>query len=443
MDGLDLFAKQTEFANAVLSGKYNYLLYGGAIRGGKSVVALSLIILLARIFPGSRWAIVRRDLPTLRRNTIPTLERIRPGRFVGPLNKSSWTYRCANGSELLLFPETLKSDPDLDRWKGLEVNGFVLEEANELGEISFNKALERAGTWILQPRQPPPLVLLTCNPARNWVKRTFYDPWKLRALAPPFFYLPAHVTDNPHIPENYLTALEQLKRTDPHAYNRFVKGDWDEADDPTQLIRFEWVDAARSVEPVRGKKGLGVDVARYGDDDTVFAHRDGNVLTRLERHHGLAIDRTSDLVAARAHEGPVDADAINVDVVGLGAGVVDNCRRAGYAVREVQSGGRALVRPTPDGAAVSLYSFNNLRSQLWWELREALREGRLAFDVDDPRLYEDLTAPRYSISGDRTIKVESKDEIKKRIGRSTDAGDAVVYAFADLRDGAQSWSFGW
>lgn len=449
MDGpldLRLFEKQDEYAQAVLSGRFNYLLYGGAIRGGKSIVVLVLLILFARLFKGSRWAIVRRDLPTLRRNTIPTIERIRPSSFMGSLNKSTWSYRCTNGSELLLFPETLKHDPDLDRWKGLEVNGFVLEEANELGEASFNKAIERAGTWILADGdQPPPLVMLTCNPAKNWVKRTFYDSWKIHKLAPPFFYLPARVTDNPHIPQSYLDSLEHMKQTDPRAYNRFVMGDWDQADDPTQLIRFEWIEAARSVEPTYGKKWLGVDVARYGDDDSVIAHRDGNALTRLEYHHGLSTDRVADVVMSRMNDGPVDADHVNVDVVGLGAGVVDSCRRAGYDVREVQSGGKAIQRGIDgiDGSpGESVYSFQNLRSQLWWEFREAMRLGRLCFDVDDHRLVEDLTAPRYSVSGEKVIKVESKDEIRKRIGRSTDAGDAAVYAWADLGNPLElfSWS---
>ncbi|MEN6403214.1 MAG: hypothetical protein ABFD94_14850, partial [Armatimonadia bacterium] len=208
-------------------------------------------------------------------------------------------------------------------------------------------------------------------------------------------------------------------------------------DDPTQLIRCEWLEQARSVEPVQGKKWLGVDVARYGDDDTVIAHRDGNALKKIEYHHGLSTDRTADIVMARMVEGPIDADHVNVDVVGLGAGVVDNCRRAGYAVQEVQSGSKAIERDIAGPAegllpGASVYSFNNLRSQLWWEFREALRQGEVCLDVEDHRLVEDLTAPRYSISGERQIKVESKDEIRKRIGRSTDAGDAVVYAWADL-----------
>ncbi len=80
----------------------------------------------------------------------------------------------------------------------------------------------------------------------------------------------------------------------------------------------------------------------------------------------------------------------------------------------------------------SVMQFFNLRSQLIWEFRDGIKEGRIAIGVTDARLVEDVTSIRYSISGDKVIKVESKDDHKKRIGRSPDALDAVVYAFADV-----------
>jgi hypothetical protein len=130
--------KQSVFVDAVLSGKYRLLAMGGGIRGTKTFAVLIVLIILCRIFPGSRWAIVRKDLPTLRRNTIPSIEKIRllTGGFLGQLNHSDWTYTCKNGSQIILFPESFTQDPELDRWRGLEVNGFALEEADELAEAS-------------------------------------------------------------------------------------------------------------------------------------------------------------------------------------------------------------------------------------------------------------------------------------------------------------------
>jgi hypothetical protein len=123
----------------------------------------------------------------------------------------------------------------------------------------------------------------------------------------------------------------------------------------------------------------------------------------------------------------VNADEVRIDVVGLGAGVVDILRGQHYAVHDFISGGTAVVEQPP-----SAYTFRNRRSQAWWNLRELLREGRLALPDCPPKLLQDLTAPRYTMSGDKVITVESKDDIRKRIGRSTDYGDALMMAIAPM-----------
>jgi hypothetical protein len=145
------FPRQREFQDALASGEYLYLMFGGAIKGGKTILLLSIVIVLCKIFPGSRWAIVRKDLPRIKKNVLPVWEKVRPKNFIGELNRQEMTASCANGSLVLFFAENIDRDPDLDRWKGLDVNGFVLEEANELHENSYNKAIERAGSWIIPP----------------------------------------------------------------------------------------------------------------------------------------------------------------------------------------------------------------------------------------------------------------------------------------------------
>jgi hypothetical protein len=423
-DEIEFTSKQTEFAEALLSGNYRYLLYGGAIRGGKTVCALLLCIILARMYKGSRWAIVRKDLPTIKRNTLPSFKRIAPEGFVGEVNRTDWYVDCSNGSRIIFFSESIDRDPDLDRWKGLEVNGFVLEECNEITEASFNKAIERSGSWRCIGEQPPPLILATCNPTLQWVKRLWYDPWRKGTLQAPWYYLPAKVTDNPHLDPMYLANLETLRETNRNAYERFVEGNWESADEPDQLIAYDWTLNAANVEFCDGPYVLGVDVARYGDDDTVIAHKRGNAIVKLEYHHGLSIERTAAVVLECMLDHHVAACNVLVDAVGLGAGVVDILQAKGHDVVEVISGAKQ-VEDTDD-----TFRFKNLRSQMWWITREAYRTGAICNEIDDPRLREDLTAPRYTVTGDKVIHVESKDEIKKRIGRSTDAGDAVVYALS-------------
>lgn len=431
---LVLQPKQAEWAEAAFSGQYRYLLAGGAIRGAKTVGALAIIFTLCRVFPRSRWAIVRKDLPTLKRNTIPTFEKFKPAGFFGQINKSDWVVRARNGSEILFFPESFDIDPDLNRWRGLEVNGFFGDEANELQEASFLKMIERSASWIIQPteddptpRQPPPLILLTCNPADNWVRQRFYDPHHAGTLAPPYYFLPLGPRDNEYnTPEQW----ENWRGLPEREYKKFIEGDWSVLEDPAQLIRSEWIRNAANVEPVRGVRRLGVDVARYGDDSSCWATIDGNELVAMHDAPMTAIDEVADMTRARIQDpnAPINADRVRVDVVGLGAGVVDILRAQQYDVEEFSSGGKA----TEDKE--SAYQFKDRRSQAWWTLREMLRKGELsiapALLERYPKLIQDLTAPRYLMSSDRVIKVESKDEIRKRIGRSTDYGDALMMAVA-------------
>ena len=227
MSGFVALPVQQRLFETARDGKRRIIGFGGGIRGTKTWGSIALLITLCRIFPRSRWAIVRKDLPRLRQNTIPSFNKLREqfNGFVGPVNQSSWTATCANGSELIFFPESLQEDPDLDRWKGLEVNGFDLEEADELAERSFYKAIERAGAWLVPNGvQPPPYIICTFNPNAGWPKRVFYEPWKNETIRAPYAFIPATAADNPYVSEQQKEAWRSMPDQE---YKRFVEGDWD------------------------------------------------------------------------------------------------------------------------------------------------------------------------------------------------------------------------
>lgn len=217
------FPKQLEFLEAAFGKEKDIVLYGGSIRGGKTYAGIGTLLMFCKIFPLSRWAIVRVDLPTLKRNTIPSFQKIVPKHFIKSYNQDTQTVTFHNGSEIIFFAENYTQDKELNRWKGLEVNGFLLEEVNELQEVSFYKAIERAGSNILNPT-PPQKILATCNPSQNWVKELFYNRWKTNNLPDKWEYIPAKIFDNPYIPKEY---LESLKEMPSYEYEVFVNGDWD------------------------------------------------------------------------------------------------------------------------------------------------------------------------------------------------------------------------
>ncbi len=430
--------KQEEFQEAVFSGEFLYLALGGGIRGTKTWATLSVLLLLCREFPGSRWAVVRKDLPTLRKNTIPSFKKLllTQGDFVGALKQDLWTWTCTNGSEIILFPESLSVDPELNRWKGLEVNGFVLEEANELGEVSANKAIERAGSWIIpatrdnpEPIQPPPFVFFTFNPCSNWPRFWFYEPYTDGSIEEPFYYLPSTAADNPYVPDAVRKAWENLPEEE---YARFIEGSWEFTEDPDQLIKAEWILNARNVEAVPGVSRLGIDSARFGDDESVFCRTNGNDLISIDAYSKISISKQADMAMAIAGDQftPVDGPNIRIDTVGVGGGVADIMTAKRWKITEVVAGA------TPWRRMKSFYKFKNVRSQMWWECREKFRRGELSMPEEiPPRLFADLLAAKYKISADKEVKVSSKEDMKTDTGRSPDWADAYLHAILNAPEG--------
>lgn len=202
----------------------DFIVYGGAIRGGKTVWGLNTLLFFCEVYPNSRWAVVRATNPRISQNTIPSFNKIRND--YGDLKANPYSYTHPNGSKILFISENFANDKELDAFKGLEVNGFLLEEINEEQFKTLNKCFERAGAWIIPglKKQPEPIILGTCNPTQGWVKEKVYDPWKNGTLPKKWVYIPSKITDNPYIPESYKKSLLNLPQ---YEYEVFVNGNWD------------------------------------------------------------------------------------------------------------------------------------------------------------------------------------------------------------------------
>lgn len=200
-------------------------LYGGAIRGGKSYWLLLLLFTYAMKHDKSRWAIIRASYTTLKSTLLVTFDKLLNeglNKYVKSYNRSDLVITFNNGSQFIFFAEGYDNDKDLNRFRGLEVNGFGIDEINEIQEQTLYKCIERAGSW--QGSFGCPIkILATCNPSNNWVKDLFYDKWENGTLPNKWAYVPSKITDNPHISVEY---IESLKSMPEHEYEVFVNGNW-------------------------------------------------------------------------------------------------------------------------------------------------------------------------------------------------------------------------
>jgi hypothetical protein len=110
-----------------------------------------------------------------------------------------------------------------------------------------------------------------------------------------------------------------------------------------------------------------------------------------------------------------------IDEIGVGAGVLDNARRMGLNARGFAASKRSH-QPR---------RFSNIRAECWWKVREKLQKGELSLP-DDHLLTGDLTTARYAFDELGRIQLEDKDEMRKRLGRSPDSGDALAMTFASV-----------
>ena len=161
---------------------------------------------------------------------------------------------------------------------------------------------------------------------------------------------------------------------------------------------------------------IGVDVARFGDDRTVIIRRQGPQVWKPVSHREL---NTME-VAAKVYEAwrEYSADAVCVDGIGVGAGVVDRLSELGVPVVDVQSA----------ASAEDPRKYFNCRSELWGRISDWIVDASLP---DDKDLTYELTTPEYGYNSKMQIQVESTQSIKDRINCSPDVATALVMTMAD------------
>lgn len=205
-----------------------------------------------------------------------------------------------------------------------------------------------------------------------------------------------------------------------------VKGQFPRAGS-MQFIPGDMVDVAMSRHPecfLWEPLILGVDVARYGDDQSVLAFRRGRDACSIpwKRYRGIDTMTLASEVSRLADEHKVDA--IFIDGVGIGAGVVDRLRQMKRgSVFDVQSGSKPTGLFFDEPIKVK-----NKRAEMWAQMRQWLKIGAIP---DDNELEADLTGIEYGYDADNCIQLERKEDMKKRGLASPDAADALALTFAE------------
>jgi hypothetical protein len=196
-----------------------------------------------------------------------------------------------------------------------------------------------------------------------------------------------------------------------------VKGEFPRAGS-CQFIASDIVEGAvsREVEVPQGSPKLfGVDVARFGDDQSVILRRHGRKVEEIHKFRGLDTMELSAKVAEYINI--YKPDHTFIDEVGVGAGVVDRLKQLGYSIIPVNSANKADDER----------QWSNKRAEMWGRMKEWLGGADIPADQE---LESDLVAPEYGYDAKMRVQLEKKSDMKKRGMASPDCADSLALTFA-------------
>lgn len=230
--------------------------------------------------------------------------------------------------------------------------------------------------------------------------------------------------DSPRVTQDFADDVAARYGEDSNAYRVRVLGEFPKADDDT-IIPFELVESALVrdiVVPDDQRVIWGLDVARFGDDRSALVQRSRFSVDWTDEYKNLDLMA---LVGRVKHKYdstmPTNRpEEILVDVIGMGAGVVDRLRELGLPVRGINVGESASMKE----------AYMNLRAELWFRAREWLEERSCTLAKGQEQLQTELVIPRYTFTSSGKIQAESKLDIKKRGHKSPNHADAFVLTFA-------------
>ena len=319
-------------------------------------------------------------------------------------NESETSITFLNGARIRLY-----GSDNGQSMRGLFFDGIVCDEIADF----------RPETWpeIIRPA-------LTDSYHKGWCLfigtpkglNQFYDLYQY-ALKDPTWYAGMYRVDETDILDDEEVVMARNTMAE-NQYRREFLCDFGASMDNALITIDKVADSVaikRTEADVKGSaKILGVDVARFGSDRSVIQKRKGLAAYEPKIFDDIDNMTLAGMVAQTINEW--EPDAVFIDA-GRGEGVIDRLRQLGYFITEVNFGGKAL-KPM----------YNNKRSEMWDGIRIWLDDGgSLPPNVD---LKTDLCVPTYKFDSSNRLQLESKDDIKKRGGRSPDLGDALALTFA-------------
>jgi len=416
------FKKQDELFEAFDDETTTELLYGGSVGAGKTYIISALMTIKCLQYEGIRIGLCRNELTTLKKTTVVTLiNEVFPD--FGLIVNEHYKYNSIegkitfyNGSEIILQElRHIPSDENYTRLGGLLLTFAVIDEAGETNERGKQILQSRIGRWRNNTTGIKPILLMTCNPSRNFLYEDFYIAEKSKQMPKWRKFIKAGPYDNPHLAESY---IENLRRTlNPSEVKRLLYGEWEVEDDPNSLVTYEDINEMYELSTFNDE-----DMTRYISADIAFKN-DGCILFVWE---GMKV---IDIVKLKKDDNVLDAikdTAIKYDV--QTRNISYDSDGVGQYIKQYLKSARAIIN---NGQPYKKENYKNLKTQLYYKLGELIRDGKIK--VTTTKYKKDLENElmvikrKERLSLDSKMEINSKQEQKQILGHSPDFADAIAY----------------
>jgi hypothetical protein len=391
------------------TAKERFVNYGGAFGGGKTVWLVNESIQLCLDYPGNVGYICRNELPAFRRSVLIELDRYIIPEILEQHHQTENYYRFKNGSRLF-YGGLGDSISGLQRLSSMSLGFFAIDQAEETTETHFNML---AGRLRLNIPNIKYKGIMTCNPAPGWVKQKFIE-----QKLPDHAFIRAIPKDNPFLPADYEESLRKIYP--PEWIKSMLEGSWDALEGGNFL--FKYSDIRKCVNRDVAENDIvwmGVDIAREGDDQSVATVRKGDKVIHTDSWSKTDLMSTTGIIGMKIERFNVTPKNVNIDAVGVGAGVFDRLREQKLYVNGVVAGGEPKDKE----------HYINSRAEMYDELRKRFEAGNISIP-DDMDLIAQLSSIRFKYASDKKLQIISKEEMKHQYKlKSPDKADALALAF--------------
>ena len=414
------FAQQ-ELAHTCIE---RYPLYGGAFGGGKTIWLVNEGIQLSLDYPGNIGYLCRHELPAFRRSVLIELEKyIHPAILLQHHQTENYfkidtrPYTNKNTSPSYIFYGGLGDDKaGLARLSSMTLGWFGIDQADETTETHFNMLAGRLRLRLPGIRYKG---LLTCNPAPGWLKQKFIE----QKLADHIF-IRSLPKDNPYLPSDYEAKLRAIY---PEEWVKaMLEGDWNALEGGNFLFQYKYIRSAVNREIPISDKDIqwgAADIGREGDDSSVWTIRQGSRVINTDDWGKTDLMETSGIILQKIERFNLDPKNVNLDAVGIGAGVYDRLREQKIYVNGIIAGGEPQDKE----------HYVNIRAEMYDNLRKRFEAGTISIP-DDQDLIAQLSSIRFKIASDKKLQIISKEDMKRVYHlKSPDKADSLALCFYEPR----------